>query len=185
MLDLSHIVQDIPRSTFPPGNDASLELVERIYVSTVISAESLLKLVGELWERRERVLLWRCLMSTSQLPHILVGESLCGGLHDGAEGKGHACTSVCMMTLAYCLDSCPPMGFLSEQRPTKRQLPQTWLSASAFLPLVRHVWEPIDLPGVRRLPGEVRPQVHVLALIWSGSLTTELYGPFLFCPMNT
>lgn len=77
------------------------------------------------------------------------------------------------------------MGFLSEQRPQKRQLPQNWLSASASLPRLRHVQEVIDLPVVRRFPWEVHPQVRVLALIWSGSLAAKLHQPFLFLPMNT
>lgn len=124
-------------------------------------------------------------MSTSQLLQILVGDSLCGGLHDGAEGNGHACTLVHMMILTHWLDVCPLMGFLLERSPQKRQLPQNWLSASAFLPLLFHMRELIDLPVVRRLPWEVRPQVEVLALIWSGSLTAKLYWLFRFLPMST
>lgn len=69
-------------------------------------------------------------MSASQLPPALVGARLCGGLCDGAEEKGHACTPVHMMTLAHRLDTCPPMGSHLEPRPQKRQLapPQTgWI----------------------------------------------------------
>lgn len=103
-------------------------------------------------------------MSVSQLPQILVGDSLCEGLHDEAEGNRHACTPVRMMILAHRLDVCPPTGFLSERSPQKRQLPQNCLSASAFLPLLLHMQELIDLPAVRRLSWEVHPQVRVLAL---------------------
>lgn len=90
-------------------------------------------------------------------------------------------------------DSSTPAGYVPSDRfpfgakPREEAAPPSlnWLSASAFLPLLPHVRELIDLPALRRLPWEVHPQVQVLALIWSGSLTAKLHRLFRFLPMNT
>lgn len=68
-------------------------------------------------------------MSASQLPQILVedlwksGGSLCGGLHDGAEGNSHACTLVHMMIIAHQLDVSPPTHFSFGMKSPKEAAP--------------------------------------------------------------
>lgn len=95
-------------------------------------------------------------------------------------GSRHACTSLHMMILAHWLDVCLLTGFLSEQRPQKRQFPRSgWvLQAPSHACLTCESW--LICQWFRGFPGKCIPRFEPLLWFGVGPWLPSCTGHFSF-----